>query len=99
MDQEAQIKTVFHFRYGNVAVVDNNGRQQPQYQGPYEMVKRAIARDAPPDAVFLDWRADGEVSKEDFLSGDLYDRELARRAAKLKGVTQGAVKAAGVAAD
>jgi len=49
------IQTVIRLRNDLVMVFDDRGEQVTTYQGQYEGVKRDILKDAPPDAVFLNW--------------------------------------------
>ncbi len=54
------IRTVVKLIDAMVIVFDRRGRQMPNYQGPYEVVKERILKDAPPDAVFAHALTSGE---------------------------------------
>jgi len=49
------IKTVVRMKNDQVMVFDGSGEQMPAYQGQYDQVRKKIMRDAPPEAVFVDW--------------------------------------------
>jgi hypothetical protein len=49
------IKTVIRMKNDLVMVFDNRGEQMTVYQGQYDRVRGRIIKDAPPDAVFIDW--------------------------------------------
>jgi hypothetical protein len=49
------IKTIIRLKNDMVMVFDAEGEQLPEYQGQYEEVKTGILRDAPPDAIFVNW--------------------------------------------
>ena len=50
------IKTVVRCPDDMVMVFDKDGEQIPEYQGQYEAVKDKILRDAPPNAIFTQYR-------------------------------------------
>ena len=52
---ETMIKTIIRLKNDMVMVFDAEGEQVPEYQGQYEEVKTGILRDAPPDAIFVNW--------------------------------------------
>ncbi len=49
------IKTVIKLKNDTVMVFDARGEQMEAYQGEYDVVRRKILENAPPDAVFLYW--------------------------------------------
>ena len=50
------ITTVYRFPNNMVAVCDQHGQQMNAYQGHIDDVRDLILRDAPPTAVYNDWR-------------------------------------------
>jgi len=55
-----KISSVIKMENGMVMVFDADGEQIPEYQGPYNMVKERILRDASLNAQFSDgWKKSG----------------------------------------
>jgi hypothetical protein len=64
----ALIKTVIRIRNDMVMVFDERGKQLPEYQGYYRVVRGKILADAPTGAVFNHWF--GRSPEPQKLSGE-----------------------------